>query len=135
MCDFTTAGGAAQHLTAEQKEIVDKHNEYRRSVKPPASNMLEMVTLKENHLESVTRLDALFSAEVLHWACFLIVAPQKWNSEAAAKAQKWASHCSKNPAHSPKSSRMIGSMFTLANFLSKNKQTTPEVVSGLYYFI
>lgn len=65
MCGFTAAGGAAQRLTAEQKEIVDKHNEYRRSVKPPASNMLEMVTSKDNHLQSVTCLGALFSAEVL----------------------------------------------------------------------
>ncbi|XP_075893877.1 serotriflin-like [Nelusetta ayraudi] len=32
----------------------------------------------------------------------------KWNSQAAVKAQKWASHCSKKPAHSPQSSRTIG---------------------------
>lgn len=72
---------------------------------------------------------------------FFNVAPQKWNSQAAAKAQKWASHCSKKPAHSPQSSRRIGSMFTLANFLSQNappqkkKTHKSQVVSELFYLI
>lgn len=77
---FPAAGGAAQHLTADQKEIVDTHNEYRRNVKPTASNMLEMVTWEENRPHSVlTRCSlqrfhtALFflryTTEMEQWGC------------------------------------------------------------------
>lgn len=55
---FPAAGGAAQHLSGEQKEIIDKHNQFRRSVNPTASNMLEMVTSSgENREKDFHRLD------------------------------------------------------------------------------
>lgn len=62
---------------------------------------------------------------------FFNVAPQKWNSQSAAKAQKWASHCSKLPAHSPDDSRRIGSKFTLANFWSQNATSPPKKTISL----
>lgn len=42
---------AARAITAAEKaEIVNKHNELRRGVRPPASDMLEMVSKKRRRL-------------------------------------------------------------------------------------
>ncbi|KAJ8780049.1 hypothetical protein J1605_012085 [Eschrichtius robustus] len=54
--------------TQVQREIVNKHNELRKSVSPPASNMLKMVRSK-----SINKVE--------------------WSREAAANAQKWANKC------------------------------------------
>lgn len=69
--------------SAEKSEIVNKHNDLRRSVQPTASNMLEMVTFHTAtcsfsivHIESrkvllllLTLLCHLFSAELELGSC------------------------------------------------------------------
>ncbi|XP_054424776.1 cysteine-rich secretory protein 3-like [Pteronotus mesoamericanus] len=68
-----------------QSEIVNKHNDLRRAVSPPASNMLKM----------------------------------KWDSKAAANAQKWANKCLHK--HSSSQDRAIGKRSCGENlFMSSN---------------
>uniref|UniRef100_M9SZR9 CRiSP-Cyl-1 n=1 Tax=Cylindrophis ruffus TaxID=186578 RepID=M9SZR9_CYLRU len=81
----------------KQREIVDKHNHLRRTVRPTASNMLQM----------------------------------KWNSNAAANAQRWANRCSF--AHSPVSLRTIGELRCGENlFMSSHPYSWSALIQAWY---
>ncbi|XP_062043193.1 cysteine-rich secretory protein 3-like [Lepus europaeus] len=83
-------------LIEVQQEIVNKHNDLRKSVNPPASNMLKM----------------------------------RWNSEAAANAQKWANQCKYQ--HSNREDRRINISCGENLFMSSGPTRWSQAVQTWY---
>ncbi|KAJ7345437.1 hypothetical protein JRQ81_001387 [Phrynocephalus forsythii] len=106
----TSHVAASMTTLQHQKEIVEKHNALRRTVQPPASNMLRMteaikiagLTSKAAEKEIVDKHNALRRSVKPPASNMLRM---EWDPKAAKNAQHWAEKCTFS--HSPGRKRTV----------------------------